>query len=224
MQTRHSFAVLVLTLALSFASFGDATAQQAPISFDARGGIGFPVGDLGTIADLGPAFNLGANFGVGERLFLRVTGGAEMYQGVEIGEPLGNEGINDLEVDLIHFHAGGLYNVVPRGNGESLSVSLTGTAGMTNLHVPRLAASVGTDAIEFRISELYFSAAGGASVAYAVHEQVDLFLDGHAYVVFGDENDTAEMVQVVNSVQGDQVDALDRMWSIPVTAGVRLHF
>lgn len=223
MQIRRSFAVPVLALALSLASSGVATAQQ-PISFDARGGIGFPLGDLGTIADAGPAFNFGANFGVADQFYIRVTGGAELYQGVEVGEPVGNEGVNDLELDLIHFHAGGLYNVVPRQRGEPLSVSLTGTAGVTNLHVPRLAASVGTDAIEFRISELYFSAAGGASVAYAVHEQVDLFLDGHAYVVFGDEEDTAEMIQVVNDVQDDQVDALDTMWSIPVTAGIRLHF
>lgn len=224
MLRRPSFAAVALMLAFSLVPSVEAAAQQAPIAFDARGGIGLPVGNLGSIADAGPAFNVGAAFGVADRFFIRVTGGAEMYEGVEIGEPLGNEGINELELDLIHFHAGGLYFVVPREDGDRLSVSLEGTAGLSNLHVPRLAASVGTDAVEFRISELYFSASGGASVAYAVHEQVDLFLDGHAFVVFGDESDTAEMVQVVNSVPGEQVDPLGTMWSVPVTAGVRLHF
>lgn len=223
MHTRHSFGVLALVVASVLAFPGELAAQEPPIDVDGRGGIGFPVGTLGDVVDPGPAFNFGVNFGLTDRFLLRATGGAELYEGIEIGEPLGNEGVNDLEVDLIHFHAGGLYHLVP-AEGQRFSVALTGTAGVTNFNVPRLAASVGADAIEFELSELYFSAGGGVSLAYTLHEQVDVFVDGHSYVVFGDEEDTAEMVQVVNSVKDDPVDALDTVWSIPITAGVRLHF
>lgn len=224
MHERQWFGVLALVLAFSLAAPAGLVGQDPPVDFDARGGIAFPVGNLGDVADgAGPSFNVGVNFGLSDRFLLRVTGGADMYQGIDLGEPVGNEGLNELDVDLIHFHAGGLYYLLPPEEG-GVSVALTGTAGLTNFHVPRLATSVGTDAIEFEISELYFSAGGGLSLGYAVHEQVDLFLDSHTYLVFGDEEDTVELLQVVNDVSADPVDSLDTVWSVPVTAGVRLHF
>lgn len=224
MHNRHSFAVLALIFAFSLGSSGEVAAQERPIDFDARGGIAFAPGNLGNATDgVAPSFNVGFNFGLTDRLLLRVTGGADMHEGIDLGGPVGNEGINDLEFNLIHFHAGGFYYLLEREDRGAFA-TLTGTAGLTNLNVPRVAASVGTDAIEFEISELYFSAAGGLSVGYAVHPQVDLFLDGHAFVVFGDEKDTADVVQVVNDVSDEPMDPLDTMWSVPVTAGVRLHF
>lgn len=225
MKNVRSFVVLALALAIPLASSGRLAAQERPFEFDARAGIGLPVGNLGDVTDgVGPAFNVGANFGLTDRLLLRVTGGAELYDGIDLGGPVGNEGINDLDLNLIHFQAGGLYYLMAPERQQRFSVTLTGTAGVTNFHVPRVAASVGTDAIEFRISEIYFSAGGGVSLGYAVHEQVDLFLDGHTFVVFGDEEDTTDMLQVVNDVSDQPVESLDTMWSIPVTAGVRLHF
>lgn len=224
MHERHWYAIPALVLALALATTGPAAGQQKPIDFDARAGLGFGVGNLGDVVDgVGPAFNVGVNFGVADRLFVRVTGGAEMYEGIDLGAPVGNEGLNELDVDLIHFHAGGLYYLMPPEE-RGLSVALEGTAGLTNFHVPRLATSVGTDAVEFQLSELYFSAGGGVSLGYAVHEQVDLFLDGHSYLVFGSEDDTVELLQVVNDVSEEPVDSLDTMWSVPVTVGVRLHF
>lgn len=224
MHERQWYGVLALVLAFSLAAPAGLAGQEPPVDFDARGGIAFPVGNLGDVADgAGPSFNVGVNFGLTDRFLLRVTGGADMYQGIDLGEPGGNEGLNELDVDLIHFHAGGLYYLLPP-ESRKVSVALTGTAGLTNFHVPRLATSVGTDAVEFELSELYFSAGGGVSLGYSVHEQVDIFLDGHTYLVFGNEEDTVELVQVVNSVITDPVDSLDTMWSVPVTAGVRLHF
>ena len=224
MQRRHWFGVLAIVIGAALVVPAGAAGQEPPIDFDARAGIGFGVGTLGDVVDgVGPAFNVGVNFGMSERFLLRVTGGAELYQGIDLGAPVGNEGLNELDVDLIHLHAGGVYYLKPPER-RGLSVALTGTAGLTNFHVPRVATSVGTDAIEFELSELYFSAAGGLSAAYSVHPQVDLFLDGHTYLVFGDENDTAELVQVVNDVSDEPVDTLDTMWSVPVTVGVRLHF
>lgn len=223
MRDRYWLGALALILVCSLSAPGGLTAQETPVAFDARAGVGFPVGDLGDVSDPGPAFNVGVSFGVTESFLLRVTGGAELYEGVDLGEPLGNEGINDLDVNLIHFHGGGLFYLVPPEE-RGVSVSLTGTAGLTNFNVPRLATSVGTDAIEFEISELYFSAAGGVSLNYAVHEQVDVFLDGHSFLVFADEEDTVELRQVVNDVQSEPVETLDTMVSVPVTLGVRLLF
>lgn len=225
MHTRRSSGIVAVAAALCLALAGGASAQEPPIDFDATGGVGLPVGDLADVADLGPAFGVGFNFGLTERLYLRAQGGAELYDGVDLGEPLGNEGINDLDLNLIHFQAGGLYHLLPRDRGDSpLFVTLNGVVGATNLHVPRVATSVGTDAVEFEISELYPSGAAGVSIGYALHEQVDLVVDGRGHVVLGDEEDTAELVQVVNDVVDDPVDGLGTMWSVPVTAGVRFHF
>lgn len=226
MPTRSSFGIPALALAfiLSLAASDGAAAQERPVDFDARGGIALAAGNLGDATDgVAPSFNVGFNFGLTDRLLLRVTGGADMHEGIDLGEPVGNEGVNDLEFNLIHFHAGGFYYLLEREDRGAFA-TLTGTAGLTNLNIPRVATSVGTDAIEFEISELYFSAAGGLSLGYALHEQVDLFLDGHAFVVFADEEDTADVVQVVNDVGDESVDGLGTMWSVPVTAGIRLHF
>ncbi len=226
MHVRHSFGLSALALAFLLLSTGGIAAQEPPIDFDAAGGLGFAVGDLGDVADgAGPAFDVGVNFGLTDRFRLRLHGGAELYEGIDLGGPVGNEGINDLELDLIHFHGGGFWILTPSDDGP-LSVNLTTTAGFTNFNVPRVAASVGTDAIEFEISELFPSVAAGASVGYAVHEQVDLFLDAKSFVVFGDEEneDVMDMLQVVNDVSDEPVESLGTMWSVPVTAGVRLHF
>lgn len=225
MKTRRPYGIAALCLALSLTLAAGLSAQETPIQFDAHGGVGVPVGDLADVADAGPAFGVAVGFGLTENFFLRLRGGAELYDGVDLSGPLGSEGIADLELDLIHFQAGGLYHLLPRDRSESpLSVALEGSVGATNLDVPRVATSVGTDAIEFEISELYPSTALGVSLGYAVHDQVDLFLEGRAHVVFGDEEDTAEMLEAVNDVLDAPVDGLGTMWSVPVTAGVRLHF
>lgn len=225
MKRARSYAAAAGVLALSLVLSSGLAAQSPPLDFDATGGIGVPAGTLADIGDLGPAFDIGVNIGVTDRFAVRVDGGAALYDGVDLGEPLGREGVNELDLDLIHLHAGGLYYLLPRNRDRSpFFATLEGSAGLTNFNVPRVATSVGTDAIEFEISELYFSTAGGVSLGYAVHEQVDLFANGRVHVVFGDESDTAELVQAVNDVLDEPVDGLDTMWSIPVTAGVRLHF
>lgn len=223
MEHRSSFGIIGAVLALTLALAGTADAQQVPIVVDGRAGIGLPISDLGDLVDPGPAFNFGVSFGISDRFLIRADGGAELYEGIELGEPLGNEGINDFEVDLIHFHGGGTYYLVPPEDDSRFFVSLTGMGGVTNFNVPRLAASVGNDAIEFELSELYPSASGGVSLGYAVHEQVSLYLDGHTYLVFGDEEDTAEVIQVAGAV-ADVPESLGTVWSVPVTAGVRLTF
>ncbi|MFB6240197.1 MAG: hypothetical protein ABEJ46_01285, partial [Gemmatimonadota bacterium] len=70
--------------------------------------------------------------------------------------------------------------------------------GVTNLSVPRVQTSVGTDAVELDLSELYPSANVGVTAGYAVHEQVDLYVDAQGYAVFGNAEDTSDLVQVYN--------------------------
>lgn len=225
MRTRHPLGIAALSLALSLVLAAGLPAQETPLQFDATGGLGLPAGDLADVADAGPAFGVAFGVGLTENFFLRLRGGAELYDGVDLGGPTGNEGINDLDLHLIHFQAGGLYYLLPRDRNDSpVSLAVEGAVGATNLDVPRVATSVGTDALEIEISELYLSTALGVSLGFAVHDQVDLFLEGRGHVVFGDEDDTSDMIQAVDDVLDEPVGSLDTMWSVPVTAGVRLHF
>lgn len=198
-------------------------AQQKPITFDARGGLGLPTGDLGQVAEVGPAFGIDVNFGVSERLFVRVGGGAELYPGVDLDEALGSEGINDLEVNLVHLDAGILYELTRR-DGSGFFASVNATGGLTNLNVPRVETSVGPSAVEIDISELYPTANVGVTGGYAVSEQVDVYLDAQGYAVFGDEADTDQLVRVFNDRMQDDLDGLSTLTSVPLTAGLRLHF
>lgn len=224
MRKMHSFVAPIACLALLFLVPSEGTAQgEPPIDIDLRGGIGLPTGNLSDVVDVGPAFNVGFNVGITDRLYLRAEGGGELYEGIDLEDPVGAGGLNELDLDLLHFHGGAVYQLIsPERSG--LFVTLTGGAGATNFNVPRLQASVGADVEEVDLSELYFSANGGATVGYRVTEQVGLFVDGQSYVVFADEDDTASLLRIVNSVVDDPVDSLDTVWSIPVTAGVRLTF
>ncbi|MDP2497453.1 MAG: hypothetical protein Q8W44_05595 [Candidatus Palauibacterales bacterium] len=214
---------LFLGLVLLAGSVSPAAAQQKPIVFDARGGWTVPAGDLADVAEAGPSYNVGINFGLTDRFMLRLDGGADLYDGFDIGAPLGNEGVNELEVQHFRLHAGALYYLTRRQPGGFFA-SVNGTAGFTNLSVPRTQTSVGTDAVEIDISELYPSANVGATAGYSVHEQVDVYLDAQAYGVFGDEADTGDLTQVYNDRNDPDLDGLSTTYSFPVSVGLRLHF
>lgn len=214
---------LVTGLFLMAGAAEPAAAQQRPITFDAKGGIGLPAGDLGSVGDPGPAFNLNVNFGLNEKLFVRLGGGGELYGGFDVGQGLGSEGTSELELNLVHLDAGLLYQLTrPEQSGFFASVNATG--GVSNLNVPRVETSVGASAVEIDISGLYPSAAAGLTAGYTVSEQVDLYLDAQGYAVFGDEEDTSDLVRVYNDRNDPDLDGLSTMYSVPITAGVRLHF
>lgn len=195
--------------------------QEKPVNIDFRGGIGLPVGDLGDAADPGPAFNVGVNFGVAERVSVRLEGGAELYPGAVDLEEEFQEGINPLSIDLIHLHGGLRYHAVRQADGWF--VDLGAGAGVTNLHIPRVDAGVGNTTVILEVSELYLSANGGGTVGYQISEDVSVFLDGQAYLTFGEEEDTEDLVTILNAAGAD-VSAFSTSVSLPVTAGVRLHF
>lgn len=67
-------------------------------------------------------------------------------------------------------------------------------------------------------SETYFTANGGLRVGYDIGENLNVFVDGQAYLMFTDEEDTA-----VFEAFDPGIDAFDTAWTIPVTAGLRIR-
>lgn len=199
-----------------------AAAQEKPVTFDFRGGIGVPAGDLSDAADPGAAFNVGANFLLAERFSLRVEGGAQLHPGaVDLEEEL-QEGINSLSIDLIHFHGGLRYHAL-QAEQRGWFVDLGAGAGFSNLNIPRVEAGVGNRAVILDVSEIYFSANGGATAGYRLSDAASLFVDGQAYFVFADEDDTRELADILGAA-GQQASALGTIVDVPLTAGVRFHF
>lgn len=220
--TRYATA-LTLALALLAGLPSAADAQQKPIVFDTRGGLAVPAGDLAEVAEAGPSYNIGLNFGLTDRFMIRVDGGADLYDGFDTGRNLGNEGVNELEIQHFRLHAGALYYLTERESGGFFA-SVNGTGGVTNLSVPRVQTSVGTDAVEIDLSELYPSANVGVTAGYAVHEQVDVYVDAQGYAVFGDAADTSDLVQLYNDRFDPDLDELSTTISFPLSVGLRLHF
>lgn len=212
-------------LALALTAAPAEAQEQKPIVFDARGGVAVPTSDLSDVTDdVGWAQNAGVGFGLSDRFFVRVDGGAQLYRGFDVGASLGNEGVSELLIREFHVHAGGMYYLLPRESG-SIYVSVNGMGGATNLQIPRVQTSVGTDAVEIDVSELYPSFSGGGSVGYAVADQVDIFLNAQGHVTLADEDDTADLTQVFNDRNpGESLDSVETLFSFPITAGVRLTF
>ena len=222
MRLTRWVSALALGLMLLAGAAQPAAAQQRPILFDAKGGIGLPVGDLSDVGDVGPAFNLNINFGINDRLYVRGGGGAELYGGFDAGQ-VGSEGINELEINLVHLDAGLLY-LLTRPAESGFFASANATGGVTNLNVPRVETSVGASAVEIDISELYPSAGVGLTAGYAVSPQVDVYLDAQGYAVFGDEEDTGDLVRVYDDRFDPDLGELSTVYSVPLTVGVRFHF
>lgn len=193
------------------------TGQQKPVDFDLRAGIGVPVGDLADVADPGPSFGLGVDFGVTERLAIRLDGGAELYPGAIDFEEF-QEGVNQLELDLIHLRAGGAYHLLlPARRGWFVDVS--GGVGVSNLHIPRVERGVGNSTVRVEVSELYLSAGAALKGGYRVADRASLFGEVRSSFVFADEEDTRDLGRLA-----DELTALGTTVSLPLTVGVRLHF
>lgn len=205
------FSIALLTALLGPAG---ALAQGVPLELDFRAGPAFPAGDLADNADIGPGFDIGLNVGAWDRLAIRFEGGADLLPGVDIP----GDGRNELDFNLVHFHAGPLLRVLEPG-ATPWSVEVNAGGGVTVLDIPKVGGAGQFGATVVNVSETYFSVVGGVGVGYEVNRTVSAFLHGQATVAFADEEDTAGLPAL-----DPGLEALDTIVSIPLTGGVRVRF
>ncbi|MDT8436225.1 MAG: outer membrane beta-barrel protein [Gemmatimonadota bacterium] len=186
-----------------------AQAQQK-WTIEGRGGVGIPVGDLADLVDAGPSFGVGISYQLHPRIDLLLSGGAEILSGVD-ADAAGPEA---PDINLYHYNLGAVFHVLEPGMSR-WSVDVNAGAGATTFDSDSFTTTAGTD----DFSETYFTANGGLRIGYDVTPRVNVFVGGQVYLIFADEDDTAQLAALRTDV-----DAFDTVASIPVEAGVAIRF
>lgn len=211
MRTVSRIAAFATAAALTVAASGEVDAQatldpDSRWSIDGRAGVGLPVGDLSDFQDAGFAAGLGIGYRVHPRVTLRVDGDVEVLSGAEIG---GSDEF--VDTNLWHY-TGGVEFALTDPTRTPWNVSANVGAGATTFSFDLETEAPGVDD-----TQTYFSTRGGLNVGYFVSSGVEVFARGDAHLMFVDEDD-------FESEPGEPPILEDTAWSIPLTAGLRVHF
>ncbi len=202
-------------LALATVWFGamatGARAQEKTWSFEGRGGVAIPVSDLEDLEDVGANIGVGASYALSDRFSLYVDGSVDILSGADSGV----SGSSAPDMNIFHYGAGvSLALVEPESSAWSFDVGLGG-GGSTFDSDTFTANGVSSD-----FSETYFTLDGNLEVGYDLSPSVSVFVDGRAYLMFTDEQDTRVFSQVSSEVDPG---GFDTAWTIPLTAGVKIR-
>lgn len=196
-----------------------AEAQEKPFSFEARGGIAVPIDDTNNLWEAGPSFQGSFVWWATESVGLRAQGGVDLLSGKSASELSGEFDVPDMT--LLHYTGGLEFAALPRDNDVSLSF-LVG-AGATTVSTDDFPAGLDEPAPEESdFSETYVTLNGGTKVGYRFHESVTAFLAGQFNFVIADDDDLRPFPQF--DPQNPEGNLFDELWTIPVTAGVEIHF
>lgn len=211
MRIARRIGAFVVAAALIAVGSGTAHAQatlepDSRWSVDGRAGVGLPVGDLADFQDAGFAAGLGIGYRVHPRVTLRADGDLEVLSGAEIG---GSDEF--VDTNLWHY-TGGVEVALTDPTRSPWNVSANVGAGATTFSFDLETEAPGVDD-----TQTYFSTRGGLNVGYFVSSGVEVFARGDAHLIFVDEED-------FESEPGEPPILEDTAWSVPLTAGFRIHF
>lgn len=195
---------------------GTASAQDAGVSADVRGGLAVPVSDLADLAEAGPSLGASLRYRVHSRVALRLDGEVDLLSGLDA------EGDRSAtpDVELWRALAGVDVRVLSTESPVDVRARLAGGITSFNTAVfPDVVFEPGTGDPVGDFSETYPTASGGLEVGYAVTPMVDVFATGAWTVMLTDEQETGIFGQLRSGTGG-----FDRASTVPVTAGVRVRF
>lgn len=212
------FGLACLAALLTFTIPRPATAQQS-VSVDFRGGIGIPTGALKDVEKIGPAFTVGLDIGIMPRIALRASGGAEIYSGTGL-----STGVTGPNMTLTHFNGGLLFHLTPPESPSRFTADVNVGGGVTILTSNRRPYSViengtaGTVIIDY--SNLYPAVNAGVTLGYALSSQAEAFVSGQGNLTFVKQ--TQDILNL--ALIAPEASALNKMFSFPVTVGLKFHF
>lgn len=201
--------------------------RYSPIfwSFDGRGGIALPVGDLGDVTESGVTVGAGLAYFLNPRFALRIDGNTSFLGGKDgemVNAASGTEApeqrvfdfVGGFEVHLtdpstskarftIGANAGG--TVI---DGDEFSVA--DFDGTTNQPAPGFTT---TTAFE----DTYFTVGGSVRLGVKASRLVDLFVGGDIKFLFLDEDDTAPIAHLYGT------SPFDSGLLIPIQGGIRIN-
>ena len=217
MQRIRSGILVAAAIAVTTMLLPESLAAQDEVTFDVRGGVSVPAGDLSTFVDPSPGFTVGIDYPLADRVFLRFDGGADLFAGGEIDNALVEGEAPDLSV--VRFTGGLGYRLLRPDDDSRLSADAHLGAGVGILTSERRSFSLPAGGVAIvDLSELYFAGQGGLLLGYRLADQVDVFVSGQAFLTLADEQDTDDLGLLTTE------GAPETLWAFPVSAGLQFRF
>jgi hypothetical protein len=203
------YGVLLAVLAV-FAIPGAGLTQPATgkISVDLRGGVAIPAGNMATITSVGGLAGASAMWNFHPNWAIRAD-----FDYMQLDDGTDSNGVVLSPPQDLMF-LGGSFEVNfngPRLQTMPFTFMLNLGAGVMNMKVDDTF-DPGNPANGF--DQTYLTFQGGAKIGYQLKPWLNLFVNGTAYFMVMDANDTLVFLN----------PSFDTGWIIPVTAGVRLTF
>ena len=201
-------------------------------SFDFYGGVAIPTSDLSDVADAGPTFGVGANYYVSNRVGLRIEGNLDILGGKDsdLGVPVlldGDSGGPDIR--LWHLNGGVEFDLVDRTN-RKVNFTLFVLGGVVFVNSDKFSSppspSFPNGIKTGDWQDAYPELRAGFRLGYQLGDCTpgragicaDLFINGGANLMFGDEEDTEPITSLFSGA-----DTFDTFTSFPIQIGIRIN-
>lgn len=203
---------------------GAATAQPADGGavgdwvVEAGGGIALPLGDLSEVQDLGPAATAAVGYRVHPRVTLRGEGSVSFLGGADA--PPAGRAMPDLRI--FRFHGGA--DVLLWAPSSRTEVTVGVGAGAATYDTEAFAEVVEnpvTRDVEADFNHTWFTTDGHVTLLYAAGTRTSVFLRGGARATLADADETSVLSVFDPAAAAAGSDVL---WTVPVSAGVRVRF
>jgi len=214
----------MVVAALTAVTTVNARAQQNDrrVDLDIHGGVGFPTGDLGDIADAGPSFGAAIDYWITRRIAVRVGADLDMFDGAD-NLPGGPGGTVVPDFNIIHYNAG-LVLAVLDPDATRWSANLNIGAGGTTIDTDDFTGGTTGPGGSPDFNQTYFSLNGGLEIGLDLSPGVSVFVGGQVFVTFTNSEDTRIFAAAFDS--GGTVlnpTGFDTAVSIPITVGLRIR-
>lgn len=211
----HRLTTMTAVLAAALLAL-PAAAQGQSVSVDARGGITVPTSDLSDFADPGPSVGVGLRVRAHRLVSVRVGGDLDVLRGKEVQ---GGAVTETPDMEMWRYGGGLEFHVPTPGTLELTVTSFAGGVAVNTDVFQDVVFDPVTDEPVGDFSETYFMASGGLRIEYALLPGVRAFADGRYQADFMDEEDTRIFTEMVPGTE-----PLEEVYSIPLTAGLRISF
>ena len=203
-------------------------------SFDFYGGVAIPTSDLSDISEAGPTFGVGANYYVSNRVGLRLEGNLDLLGGNDddllVATPLVNGDSGGPDITLFHLNGGVEFDLVDRTNRKvNFTLFVLGGAVFVNSDKFSLPGGVSSTFPNGLVvgdwQDAYPELRAGFRLGFQLGDCTpgragvcaDLFINGGANLMFGDEEDT----EPISALFG--IEAFDNFYSFPIQVGIRIN-
>ena len=160
-----------------------ALSAQSSLALAARGGVAIPVGDLDEVGETGGGFGVGLAWRVADRIALRLDGDLEILSEDLVGSTV------MPRTFLWHYHAGLELDVTDPETASWL-VRVRGGAGGTTYDTQRFY----LDGDDF--FDVYPSVSGGLSLGRRFTDNLEVGVQGQAFITFADKERTMELTDL----------------------------